>query len=92
MRDIYMLAITELEGGTYTVDTILQAIRTVTDWAISIGLTLAGLTMVIGFIVFAVVDVDQKVRAKQKIIQILLGIGGIVISISLVNIMIRLFN
>jgi len=92
MRDIYMLAIKELEGGTYTVETILQAIRTVTDWAISIGLTLAGLTMVIGFIVLAVVDVDQKVRAKQKIVQILLAIGGIVISISLVNIMIRLFN
>ena len=92
MKDIYMLAIAELEGGTYTVDTILQAIKTVTDWAMSIGIALGGLAMVIGFIVMAVVDVDQKVRAKEKIKQILLGIGGIVISISLVNIMIRLFN
>jgi len=92
MKDIYMLAIAELEGGTYTVDTILQAIKTVTDWAMSIGIALGGLAMVIGFIVMAVVDVDQKVRAKEKIKQILLAIGGIVISISLVNIMIRLFN
>ncbi|MBQ2946356.1 MAG: hypothetical protein IJY25_03905 [Bacilli bacterium] len=91
MNNLYTLAITQLEGGNYTIDTVLNAIKTVTDWAISIGIALAGLTLVIGFIVFAVVDVEQKVRARQKITQVLLGIGGIVLSISLVNIMIRLF-
>ena len=91
MNNLYTLAITQLEGGNYTIDTVLNAIKTVTDWAISIGIALAGLTLVIGFIVFAVVDVEQKVRARQKITPVLLGIGGIVLSISLVNIMIRLF-
>jgi len=40
---------------------------------------------------YAVVDVDQKPRIKQRIIQTLLGIAGIILALSLVNIIIDLF-
>ncbi len=86
------LAIQQLEGGTYTVDTVLQVIKQITDWAIAIGMSLAGVAVVISFIMYAVVDVDQKPRVKTRITQTLVGIGGIIISVSLVNIIIRLFS
>ena len=57
---INVLAIQQLEGGTYTVDTILKVIKQITDWALAVGL--------------------------------LLGIFGIILAISLVNIIIRLFT
>ncbi len=87
-----VLAINQLEGGTYTVDTILKVIRQITDWALAVGIALAGAALVISFIMYAVVDVDQKPRVKQRVTQTLLGIAGIVMSISLVNIIIRLFT
>lgn len=86
-----LLAIEQLDGGTYTIDTVLNIIKTLTDWAIIIGIALSGLVLVCGFIAYAVVEVEQKARTKSKIIQTLLGIGGIIMSISLVNIIIRLF-
>ena len=90
-RLLNLLAIQQLEGGTYTVDTILKAIEQITNWAITIGIASAGASLVIGFAIYSVVDVDQKPRAKQRIIQTLLGIVGIVIAISLVNIILKLF-
>lgn len=92
INNIVLLAVEKLQGGNYTIDTIIQVIRKITDWALRIGISVAGVSLVIGFIVFSVVDVDQKPRAKQRIIQTLLGIGGIIIAISLVNIVIGLFN
>lgn len=87
-----VLAIQQLEGGTYTVDTVLKVIKQITDWAIAVGISLAGVAVVISFIMYAVVDVDQKPRVKTRITQTLIGIGGIIISVSLVNIIIRLFS
>ena len=58
-----VLAIQQLEGGTYTVDTILKVIKQITDWALAVGIS-----------------------------QTLLGIFGIILAISLVNIIIRLFT
>ena len=52
----------------------------------------SGVAVVICFIMYAVVDVDQKPRVKTRITQTLIGIGGIIISVSLVNIIIRLFS
>ena len=46
-RNIYLLAINKLEGGSYTIDSILQAIKTVTDWALRVGIALAGVSLVI---------------------------------------------
>ncbi|MDO5568754.1 MAG: hypothetical protein Q4G04_01395 [bacterium] len=92
LNKVYLLAIEKLEGGTYTIDTIIQAIKTVNDWALRIGIALAGVSLVIGFVMYAVVDVDQKPRIKQRIIQTLLGIAGIILAISLVNIVIDLFS
>ena len=92
MNLLNILAIQQLEGGTYTVDTVLKVIKQITDWAIAIGMSLAGVAVVISFIMYAVVDVDQKPRVKTRITQTLVGIGGIIISVSLVNIIIRLFS
>lgn len=93
MKNMFnILAIQQLEGGTYTVDTVLKVIKQITDWALAIGVSLTGLAVVVSFIIYAVVDVDQKQRVKTRIIQTLFGLGGIILSISLVNIMIRLFS
>ena len=86
-----ILAIQELEGGTYTVETILQAIKQVTDYAIAIGLSLGGLAVVISCVIYSIVDVEQKQRTRTRIVQTLVGIGGIILSLSLVNIIIRIF-
>ena len=87
-----VLAIQQLEGGTYTVDTVLKVIKQITDWALAVGISLAGVALVVSFIMYAVVDVDQKPRVKTRILQTLLGIFGIILAISLVNIIIRLFT
>ncbi|MBQ7140910.1 MAG: hypothetical protein IJO32_05345 [Bacilli bacterium] len=89
---VNVLAIQQLDGGTYTVDTVLKVIKQITDWALAVGIALAGVALVISFIMYAVVDVDQKPRVKTRIVQTLLGIGGIIMAISLVNIIIRLFS
>ena len=60
--------------------------------ALKIGIALAGVSLVIGFIMYSVVDVDQNPRVKTRIIQTLLGVGGIVLAISLVNLIIGLFT
>ena len=90
-RNIYLLAINKLEGGSYTIDSILQAIKTVTDWALRVGIALAGVSLVIAFVLYAVADVDRKQQLKQRIIQTMFGIVGIILAISLVNLIIGLF-
>ena len=87
-----ILAIQQLEGGTYTVDTVLKVIKQITDWCLAVGISLAGVALVVSFIMYAVVVVDQKPRVKTRITQTLLGIFGIIMAISLVNIIIRLFT
>lgn len=86
-----ILAIKKLEGGNYDINTVLQAINKITDMATTVGLAIAGASLVVGFIMLSVVDVDQKQRVKSKIVQVLLGVGGIVLAISFVNIVIGLF-
>ena len=86
-----VLAITKLDGGNYTIDSILQAIKTVTDWALRVGIALAGVSLVIGFVLYAVADVDRKSQVKQRIIQTMFGIVGIILAISIVNLIIDLF-
>lgn len=83
--------IQKLEGGDYTIDSILKVINTFTDWVLKVGIAFAGVSLLIGFVMYAVVDVDQKPRVKQRIIQTLFGIAGIILAISLVNIIIDLF-
>ena len=90
-RNIYLLAINKLEGGSYTIDSILQAIKTVTDWALRVGIALAGVSLVIAFVLYAVADVDRKQQVKQRIIQTMFGIVGIIIAVSIVNLIIGLF-
>ena len=85
---VYLLnGITKLEGGNYNIDSILQAIKTVTDWCLRVGIALAGVSLVIGFVLYAVADVDKKAQVKQRIIQTMFGI----VAISLVNLIISLF-
>lgn len=92
MNNIFnILAINKLEGGTYDINSILNAIKTVTNWTLSIGIALAGVSLVVGFILYAVADVDRKAQVKQRIIQTMFGIVGIILAISLVNLIISLF-
>lgn len=86
-----LLAITKLDGGNYNIDSILSAIKTVTDWCLRVGIALAGVSLVIGFVMYAVADVDKKAQVKQRIIQTMFGIVGIILAISLVNLIISLF-
>lgn len=86
-----LLAITKLDGGNYNIDSILNAIKTVTDWCLRVGIALAGVSLVVGFVLYAVADVDRKQQVKQRIIQTMFGIVGIILAISLVNLIISLF-
>ncbi|MFI3307672.1 MAG: hypothetical protein R3Y21_03810 [Mycoplasmatota bacterium] len=84
--------ITQLEGGTYDVNSIIDAIQTFSNWALTVGIALGGLSLIIGFILYAVADVEQKARVKQRIIQTMFGIIGIILAISIVNVIISLFQ
>ena len=88
---LQMLKIEHLEGGGYNVDSIIKAIQTFSTWALRIGIAAAGVSLIIGFILYAVVDVDKKAHVKQRIIQTMIGIAGIILAISLVNLIIDLF-
>lgn len=90
-NSLSVLAITKLDGGSYTIDSILNAIKTVTDWCLRVGIALAGVSLVIGFVMYAVADVDRKAHVKQRIIQTMFGIVGIILAISIVNLIISLF-
>ncbi len=91
MNKLFILAIQELEGGTYTIDTILDVINQLTIWSITIGIALSGLAAVIYFIELAVMDAERKERAKRSLVSLVVGITGIVLAISLVNILLRIF-
>ncbi len=86
-----IMAIEKLEGGEYNIDSIIQAIQTFSNWVLRVGIALAGVSLIIGFVLYAVVDVDQKQRVKQRIIQTMFGIVGIILAISIVNLIIDLF-
>ena len=91
LNSLLLLDIDHLDGGGYNINSILKALKTLTNWAWSIGIAAAGVSLVIGFVLYAVTDVDQKARVKQRIIQTLIGIAGIILAISLVNLIIDLF-
>lgn len=86
-----LAGITKLEGGSYNIDSILRAIKTVTDWCLRVGIALSGVSLIIGFILYAVTDVDRKQQVKSRIIQTMFGIIGLILAISIVNIIISLF-
>lgn len=86
-----ILAIEKLEGGAYNIDSIIKAIQTFSNWSLKVGIALGGVSLIIGFILYAVADVDQKQRVKQRIIQTMFGVIGIILSLSIVNLIIDLF-
>lgn len=88
---VNVLAINKLDGGSYSIDSILKAIQTFSNWTLRVGIALSGVALIIGFILYAVADVDQKARVKQRIIQTMFGIVGIILAISIVNLIIDLF-
>lgn len=89
MFNIY--AIEKLEGGSYNINSIIKAIQTFSNWALRVGIAMSSVALIIGFILYAVADVDQKQRVKQRIIQTMFGIVGIILAISIVNLIIELF-
>ncbi|MEG0980027.1 MAG: hypothetical protein RSE39_08360 [Oscillospiraceae bacterium] len=96
MKYINILAtqngINKLDGGSYNIDSIIKAIQTFSTWALRVGIAVSGVALIVGFILYAVADVDQKARVKQRIIQTMFGIVGIILAISLVNLIIELFS
>ena len=92
-RSNNLVSITDIKARDLPnkIDSILQAIKTVTDWALRVGIALAGVSLVIAFVLYAVADVDRKQQVKQRIIQTMFGIVGIILAISLVNLIIGLF-
>ena len=88
---VKILAIEKLDGGAYNVDSVLSAIKKFTTWALRVGIALSGAALIIGFILYAIADVDQKSRVKTRIIQTMFGIIGIILSLSIVNLIIDLF-
>lgn len=87
----FLAKVSKLEGGNYNIDSILRAIKTVTDWCLRVGIALSGVSLIIGFILYAVADVDKKQQVKSRIIQTMFGIVGLILAISIVNIIISLF-
>ena len=99
MKNLFLLAeatqqsgIQKLEGGTYDINSIIEVIGTLTDWVTRIGIAAAGLSLVIGFVMYSVVDVEKKAQVKHGIILTLLGIAGIITALSLVNLIIESFT
>ena len=86
-----LIEIEKWDGGDYNIDSVINAIQTFSNWALRVGIAAAGLSLIIGFILYAVADVDQKQRVKQRIIQTVFGIIGIILAISIVNVIIDLF-
>ena len=84
--------ITKLEGGNYDVNSVIQAIQKFSGWALRVGIALSGVALIIAFIMYSVADVDKKPAVKQRIIQTCFGIGGIILAISIVNLIIELFS
>ena len=88
---LQLLKIEHLEGVGYNIDSIIKAIQTFSTWSLKFVIAEAVVSLIIGFILYAVVDVDQKPRVKQRIIQTMFGIVGIILAISIVNLIIDLF-
>ena len=59
---LQLLKIEHLEGGGYNVDSIIKAIQTFSTWALRVGIAAAGVSLIVGFILYAVVDVDQAMN------------------------------
>ena len=91
MNHLYLMAIEKLPGGGYGITEIQAALTKLTDWVTTLGITASGVSLIIGFVLYAVVDVDQKPKVKQRIIKTLLGIACIILALSLVNLIIDLF-
>lgn len=92
MKFLNLLAIqNELQGASYTVDNLIEVINKFVIWVQRIGIALAGLSLLVGFVIYAVTDVENKPRAKQRIFQTLMGIIGIVIATSLISLILSLF-
>ena len=88
---LQMLKIEHLEGGGYNIDSIIKAIQTFSTWVLRVGIAAAGVSLIVGFILYTVVDVDKKAQVNQRIIQTMFGIVGIILAISIVNLIIDLF-
>lgn len=81
----------ELQGANYTIDDLIKIINTCITWIQRIGIALAGISLLVGMVYYAIADVDNKPRAKQRIIQTLFGIIGIVLAVSLISMILSLF-
>ncbi len=68
MKYVFLLAggIQKLEGREYTIDSILKIIEIFTDWILRVWIAMSGVSLLIRFVMYAVVDVDQKSKSCFK--------------------------
>lgn len=92
MNKLNILAIDTLQGGDYDLNKVLKIISDINNTALKVGVALIGLSAIVGFIMLGVVDVDQKEKVKARLKQTFFGLVGMILAISLVNFVIKLFN
>lgn len=92
MNKLNILAIETLQGGDYDLNKVLKIISDINNTALKVGVALIGLSAIIGFIMLGIVDVEQKEKVKARLKQTFFGLVGMILAISLVNFVIKLFN
>lgn len=92
MSKLNILAIETLQGGDYDLSTVLKVISNINNTALKVGVALIGLSAIVGFIMLGIVDVEQKEKVKARLKQTFFGLIGMILAISLVNFVIKLFN
>ena len=55
---LQLLKIEHLEGGGYNVDSIIKAIQTFSTWALRVGIAAAGVSLIIGFILYFILNIS----------------------------------
>lgn len=81
----------DLVGGGTEAD-LTRFLNNLMTWIQRIGIVLGGVALLIGFVVYTVSDVDKKQQAKQRIIQTMLGIIGIVVAVTLIKVILGFFR
>ena len=92
MSKLNILAIETLQGGDYDLNKVLKIISDINNTALKVGVALIGLSAIVGFIMLGIVDVEQKEKVKARLKQTFFGLIGMILAISLVNFVIKLFN
>ncbi len=93
MKFINFLELTnELQGANYTIEDLIAFANNGFKLLQRGGVVLLVIALGLGFLIYGLTDVDNKPRAKQKIIQVVFGLVGLVLASSIVTIILSLFK